>query len=102
MVILELYGDVDMDQDSEVWNELEDLRSLGINAKDKRLKSSRDELAALADVIKRSMYQDYKLAYSIKGKEHEEEAKLHLKRVAKVFLCLAAYSTFFSPCSVAL
>lgn len=79
MVILELYGGVDMDQDSEVWNELEDLRSLGINAKDERLKSSRDELAALADVIKRSMYQDYKLAYSIKDEEHEEEAKATLE-----------------------
>ena len=68
-----------MDQDSEVWNELEDLRSLGINAKVKRLKSSRDELAALADVIKRSLYQDYKMAYGIKGKEHEEEAQATLE-----------------------
>lgn len=68
-----------MDQVSEMWSELEDLRSLGINAKDGRLKSNRDELAALAEVIKRSMYQDYKLAYSIKGEEHEEEAKATLE-----------------------
>ena len=68
-----------MDQDSDVWNELEDLRSLGINAKDGRLKSNRDELAALADVIKRSLFQDYKLAYSVKGDEHEEEAKATLE-----------------------
>ena len=52
-----------MTQNLDVWNELEDLRSLGIDAKDERLKSSRDELVALADVIKSSMYQDYKLAY---------------------------------------
>lgn len=68
-----------MDQDSEVWNEIEDLRSLGIDAKDERLKSSKDELASLAEVIKRSMYQDYKLAYSIKGEEQEEEAKATLE-----------------------
>ena len=52
-----------MTQNLDVWNELEDLRSLGIDAKDELLKSSKHELAALADVIKSSMYQDYKLAY---------------------------------------
>lgn len=65
-----------MEQDVEsVWDELKELQSLGINAKDERLKSSQKELAALADVIKKSMYQDYKLAYSDKGDEYEQEAK---------------------------
>ena len=65
-----------MEQDIEsIWDELEELQSLGINAKDEPLKSSKKELAALADVIKKSMYEDYKLAYSDKGGEHEEEAK---------------------------
>ena len=65
-----------MEQDVEsIWDELRELQSLGINAKDERLKGSRQELAALADVIKKSMYEDYKLAYSDKGDECEQETK---------------------------
>lgn len=67
-----------MTQNLDVWNELEDLRSLGIDAKDELLKSSKHELAALADVIKSSMYQDYKLAYRNRDGEHEEETKARL------------------------
>jgi hypothetical protein len=65
-----------LEQDAEnVWNELKELESLGISAKDKRMQNSREELAALADIIKKSMYQDYKLAYSKGGDEHQEEVK---------------------------
>lgn len=65
-----------MEQDAEsIWDELKELQSLGINAKDARLKNSKKELAALADVIKKSMYEDYKLAYIDKGDEHEQETK---------------------------
>jgi hypothetical protein len=74
-VIASIWG-FDMEQDVEnVWYELNELESLGIRAKDPRMKNSKEELAALADVIKKSMYQDYKLAYSEKGDRHEEEAK---------------------------
>lgn len=65
-----------MEQDAEsIWDELKELQSLGINAKDARLKNNKKELAAFADVIKKSMYEDYKLAYSDKGDEHEQETK---------------------------
>ena len=65
-----------MEQDAEsIWDELKELQSLGINAKDARLKNNKKELAAFADVIKKSMYEDYKLSYSDKGDEHEQETK---------------------------
>lgn len=72
------YRDVDVEQVEDVWDELEELQSLGISLKKEHIKGNRDELAALADVIKRSMYQDYKLAYGDKGEEHELEAKATL------------------------
>lgn len=37
--------------------------------------NDKEELKSLADNIKQAMYQDYKLAYSKKGEEHEEESK---------------------------
>lgn len=65
-----------MDQDSEnVWEELKELASLGVKAKDGSLKVSKQELAALAEVIKKSMYQNYKLAYGDRGERYEEESK---------------------------
>lgn len=62
-----------------MWDELKEIESLGISAKDERMKSNKVELAALADILKKSMYQDYKLAYSVKGEKHEEEAKATLE-----------------------
>jgi hypothetical protein len=72
-----LQGDVvDVEQEVEsIWDEVKELESLGIKAKDKRIESNKEELAALADIIKKSMYEDYKLAYSERGKKHKEEAK---------------------------
>lgn len=72
-----IIGDVvDLEQDVEsIWDELQELESLGIDARKKHSQSSKEELAALVDVIKKSMYQDYKLAYSEKGEKYEEEAK---------------------------
>lgn len=68
-----------MDQDAEgMWEELRELESLGIRAKAGSMKVGKEELAALAEVIKKSMYEDYKLAYSEKGEKHEEEAKATL------------------------
>lgn len=68
--------DVDLKQEFEsVWDEIKELESLGIKAKHERIMSNGEELAALADVIKNSMFEDYKLAYSEKGEKHEEEAK---------------------------
>jgi hypothetical protein len=34
-----------------------------------------EELEQLADIIKLSMYQDYKTTYSMNGGKHEEEAQ---------------------------
>jgi hypothetical protein len=55
-----------------LWNEL---RSLGIEPKRHNELNDYDELENLADIIKLSMYQDYKTAYSVNGDNHKEEAE---------------------------
>jgi hypothetical protein len=55
--------------------ELEELQSLGIDIKRKNELNNKQELEELARIIKQSMYEDYKLAYSRKGEEHKEEAE---------------------------
>ena len=56
-----------------MWNEL---RSLGIEPKrNTELNDDEEELQQLADIIKLSMYQDYKMAFSMNGEKHEEEAQ---------------------------
>jgi hypothetical protein len=60
---------------NEYWrNELD---SLGIlePKRNKELNDNKEELENLADIIKRAMFQDYKLAYSEEGDTHKEEAK---------------------------
>lgn len=57
----------------EYW--LNELRSLGISADRNNEFNGEDELKELADTIKQSMYEDYKLAYSEKGEEHKVEAE---------------------------
>jgi hypothetical protein len=53
-----------------------ELGSLGIEPKRKKeLNDNKEELENLADIIKQSMFQDYKVAYSEKGNEHKEEAQ---------------------------
>ena len=53
-----------------------ELESLGIEPKPKKeLNDNKEELENLADIIKQSMFQDYKVAYSEKGNEHKEEAQ---------------------------
>ena len=52
-----------------------DLRSLGIEPKSD---VNVEELYELADAIKQSMYEDYKLAYSDEGEKYEVEAKATL------------------------
>ena len=54
------------------WNEL---KSLGIEPKRHNELNDDEELEQLADIIKLSMYQDYKTAYSMNGDKHEEEAQ---------------------------
>jgi len=54
------------------WNEL---KSLGIEPKRHTELNDDDELEYLTDIIKLSMYQDYKTAYSANGDKHEEEAQ---------------------------
>jgi hypothetical protein len=59
-----------------LWNEL---RSLGIEPKRHNELNDDDELENLADIIKLSMYQDYKTAYSMNGDNHKEEAESTIK-----------------------
>jgi hypothetical protein len=52
-----------------------ELDSLGIEPKQKKELSDGEELENLADIIKQTMFQDYKIAYSEKGDAHKEEAQ---------------------------
>ena len=53
-----------------------ELDSLGIEPKRKKeLQDNKEELENLADIVKQSMFQDYKVAYSAKGDAHKEEAQ---------------------------
>ena len=57
-----------------------ELYSLGVlepklKKKDEDVKDNKVELENLADIIKQSMFEDYKLAYSEEGNEHKEEAE---------------------------
>jgi hypothetical protein len=44
-----------------------ELDSLGIESKEKKEFNDREENEKLSDIIKQSMFQDYKIAYSDKG-----------------------------------
>ena len=57
-----------------------ELYSLGIlepkrKKEDEEVKDNKAELENLADIIKQSMFEDYKLAYSEEGNKHKEEAQ---------------------------
>jgi len=53
-----------------------ELLSLGIvSPKESKELNDKEELENLADIIKQSMFQDYKIAYSEKGDAHKEEAQ---------------------------
>ena len=52
-----------------------ELDSLGIEPKQKKELNDDEELENLADIIKQTMFQDYKIAYSEKGDAHKEEAE---------------------------
>jgi hypothetical protein len=51
-----------------------ELRSLGLEPKNKNELNDSGELETLANIVKQSMYQDYKVAYSEQGDNHEQEA----------------------------
>lgn len=55
--------------------EIGELQSLGIDVKRKNSLNNKQELEEFARIIKQSMYEDYKLAFSRKGEEHKEEAE---------------------------
>jgi hypothetical protein len=56
-----------------------ELDSLGISEpKESKEPNDKEELENLADIIKQSMFQDYKIAYSEKGDVHKEEAQATL------------------------
>ena len=52
-----------------------DLRSLGIEPTKKNELNDKAEIQNLVDIVKGSMYQDYKTAYSKKGDQFKDEAK---------------------------
>jgi hypothetical protein len=58
-----------------------ELYSLGVlepkrnKKEEEEVKDNKAELENLADIIKRSMFEDYKLAYSEEGDSHREEAE---------------------------
>jgi hypothetical protein len=43
--------------------------------KEEEVKDNKAELENLADIIKQSMFEDYKIAYSEEGDAHKEEAE---------------------------
>jgi hypothetical protein len=49
-----------------------ELDSLGIEPKRKTELNDKEELEKLADIIKQTMFQDYKVAYSEKGDAYKE------------------------------
>ena len=52
-----------------------ELHSLGIEPKQKTELNDKEELETLADIIKQTMFQDYKVAYGEKGDAYKEEAQ---------------------------
>jgi hypothetical protein len=52
-----------------------ELDSLGIEPKEKKELNDKEENENLSDIIKQSMFQDYKVAYSEEGDMHKEEAE---------------------------
>ncbi len=52
-----------------------ELDSLGIEPKQKDELDDKEELENLADIIKQSIFEDYKVAYSEKGDAHKEEVE---------------------------
>ena len=58
-----------------------ELYSLGVldpkrkKNKEEEVKDNKAELENLADIIKQSMFEDYRLAYSEEGDTHKEEAE---------------------------
>ena len=60
-------------------NEIAELHSLGVDVSKTNDLNSKEELHALAENIKGSMYQDYKLAFSEEGDMHKAEAESTVK-----------------------
>jgi hypothetical protein len=57
-----------------------ELYSLGVlepkrKKKEEEVKDNKTELKNLANIIKQSMFEDYRLAYSEEGDTHKEEAE---------------------------
>ena len=65
--------------DNDRTKELAELRSLGVDPRKKNELNDKEELHELAENIKESMYQDYKLAYSEKGDKYKAEAESTVK-----------------------
>jgi hypothetical protein len=50
-----------------------ELKSLGIEPRRQNELNDKEELQALAEIIKEVYYQDYKTAYSSRGEDNKEE-----------------------------
>lgn len=70
-VVSEIFKE-DIDNEAYLCDEL---KSLGVDPNNKTELNDEKELHDLAKNLKQSMFQDYKLAYSEKGDEFEEEAR---------------------------
>lgn len=57
----------------------EELQSLGLDVKKKSNLGDREELQVLIDILKQSMYHDYKTAYSRADDSYREEAYATLR-----------------------
>ncbi len=55
--------------------EIADLRSLGVDPKKISEMNDARELEQLADLLKQSLIEEYKMAYGERGAKYEEEAK---------------------------
>jgi hypothetical protein len=83
-----------------------ELYSLGVlepkrkKKEEEEVKDNKAELENLADIIKRSMFEDYKLAYSEEGVTHKEEAEPtvifdnYIKKSIYIFVVLGFISLF--------
>ena len=66
-----LFNNEHSDKEAYLYDEL---KSLGIEP-NRKTELNEEELSDLAKNLKQSMFEDYKLAYSAKGDNFEEEAR---------------------------
>ncbi len=63
-----------LQRNNDEYDQLADLRSLGVEPKRKSEFNDEQELKELAENIKQSMLQDYRTAYGRRGDDFEQES----------------------------